>query len=133
MERLRERFESANRALTAFQEVVGKKNPSTIERDAAIQRFEFSFEACWKAGKQFLHDIEGLDVGSPKGAIRSFREVGVFSEDETILGLKMTDDRNLTVHMYNEVLAIEIYGKLLQYYGLLYDWVDRMDNRMKQT
>ncbi|TFJ91819.1 HI0074 family nucleotidyltransferase substrate-binding subunit [Lentibacillus salicampi] len=131
MERLRERLQTANRTLTAFQEVVVNEEPTAIERDAAIQRFEFSFEACWKAGKQFLFDIEGLDIGSPKGVLRSFREVGVFSGDETILGLQMADDRNLTVHTYHEELAIEIYGRLSQYYQLLYDWIDRMNNRMQ--
>lgn len=130
MERLHERLERANRVLTVFHEVVGVKKPSTIERDAAIQRFEFSFEACWKAGKQFLSDVEGLDIGSPKGVVRSFREVGIFSEDEAIIGLQMADDRNLTIHTYNEELAIEIYGKLTRYDTLLREWIDRMNQRI---
>ncbi|RYG74453.1 DUF86 domain-containing protein [Lentibacillus lipolyticus] len=131
MERLQERLGNANRALTAFYEVVGNDKPSTVERDAAIQRFEFSFEVCWKAGKQFLFNVEGLDVGSPKGVIRSFREVGVLSENEAILGLQMADDRNLTVHTYNEDLAMEIYGRLQQYYNLLRAWANRMESRIK--
>ncbi|SFA89943.1 Nucleotidyltransferase substrate binding protein like [Lentibacillus halodurans] len=86
MERLRERMENVNRTLTAFHELV-VNDPSTIERDAAIQRFKFSFEACWKTGKQFSFDIEGLDIGSSKGVIHSSREVCVLSEEESILGL----------------------------------------------
>ncbi|GGJ90359.1 nucleotidyltransferase [Lentibacillus kapialis] len=131
MERLQERLGNANRALIAFREVVVNDNPSAIERDAAIQRFEFSFEACWKTGRQFLFDVEGLDIGSPKGVIRSFREVGVFSEDETILSLQMTDDRNLTVHTYNEALAMEIYAKLPKYYSLLCDWIARLERKIR--
>jgi nucleotidyltransferase substrate binding protein (TIGR01987 family) len=130
MERLLERLQLANKALKAFHEVLQIDIPSSIERDAAIQRFEFSFEACWKAGKQFLFDIEGLDIGSPKGVIRSFREIGIFSEDETVLGLKMVDDRNLTVHTYNEELAIEIFKKLPKYYELLHKLMDRITSKI---
>lgn len=69
MERLHERIEVANKALNAFHEIIVIETPFTIERDAGIQRFEFSFEACWKTGKQYLYDVEGLDIGSPKGVI----------------------------------------------------------------
>ncbi|PLR82978.1 nucleotidyltransferase [Bacillus canaveralius] len=131
MERLLERLQLANKALKAFHEVIQIETPSSIERDAAIQRFEFSFEACWKAGKQFLYDIEGLDIGSPKGVMRSFHEVGTFSEEETILSLKMVDDRNLTVHTYNEELSIEIFGKLPKYYSLMRNWIDQLNSKMK--
>ncbi|MFC4023777.1 HI0074 family nucleotidyltransferase substrate-binding subunit [Oceanobacillus longus] len=130
MERLQERLQSANRALSTLRELVTIEKPSAIERDAAIQRFEFSFEACWKAAKQFLYDIEGVDIGSPKGVIRSSREVNLLSDDETTLGLHMVNHRNLTVHTYNEELAIEIFANLPQYYQLLRKWVDRMDDKL---
>ncbi|WP_181351246.1 nucleotidyltransferase substrate binding protein [Thalassobacillus sp. CUG 92003] len=52
-----------------------------VERDAAIQRFKFSFEASWKAAKEYLYDIEGVDAGSPKSVIRSCKEVHLL-EDE---------------------------------------------------
>ncbi|MBM7600622.1 nucleotidyltransferase substrate binding protein (TIGR01987 family) [Virgibacillus halotolerans] len=128
MERLHERLQSAKRALDTLREIVSIDEPSTIERDAGIQRFEYSFEACWKAAKQYLYDVEGLDIGSPKGVMRAFREVGIFSEDETILGLHMVNDRNLTVHTYNEELAIEIFSKLPHYHQLLSNWMDRLNN-----
>lgn len=128
MERLRERFHLATKALNSFRELAQVKQPSTIERDAALQRFEYSFEACWKTGKQFLFDIEGLDIGSPKGVVRSFRETNLFSEEETILALHMIDDRNRTVHTYNEELAIEIFRRLPEYYQLLNSWMVRMQH-----
>jgi len=36
----------------------------------------------------------------------------------------MTDDRNLTVHTYNEKLAMEIYGRLRTYQSILRAWLD---------
>lgn len=130
MERLSERMQATRKALAILTEALEYENPSSIVRDAAIQRFEYSFETCWKAGKQYLYDIEGLDVGSPKGVIRSFLEVGIFSEQETILGLKMVDDRNLTVHTYNEELAIKIFENLSRYLKFLTTWIDRMNSNM---
>lgn len=129
MEGLQERLQLADKALNTFHEIVKIKQPSAIERDAAIQRFGFSFEICWKTGKQFLYDVEGLEIGSPKGIMRSFREIDVFYEDETILGLQMVNDKNLTVHTYNEDLADEIFGELPQYYHLLRNWMDRLEDK----
>ncbi|HLT55717.1 MAG TPA: HI0074 family nucleotidyltransferase substrate-binding subunit [Bacillota bacterium] len=131
MERLQERIQSATKALKTLEELVKIKKPTTIERDAAIQRFEYSFEACWKAGKQFLFDVEGIDLGSPKGVIRSLRTVGILSEEETILGLHMVDHRNLTVHTYHEELAEEIFSYLPKYYDLLTNFIARIQSRVQ--
>ena len=95
---------------------------STLERDAIIQRFEFSFEAVWKAAQAYLRVVEGLDIASPKGVIRSCRELGLLTESETAQCLKMADDRNLTVHTYNEPLALAIYERILGHRYLLVKW-----------
>ena len=101
MERLNERLAVARRALGTLQEVLAVKSPSRIERDAAIQRFEYTCEAVWKAAQRYLHEIEGLSLGSPKGSIRASRDVGLLNDEQTTLGLEMIDDRNLTVHTYD--------------------------------
>jgi nucleotidyltransferase substrate binding protein (TIGR01987 family) len=129
---LNERIKMAEKALSAFEEVMALENRSTIVRDAAIHRFEFTFEAIWKAAKQMLFDIEGFDVGSPKGVIRSCREIGMMSEIEAILALQMVDHRNLTVHTYNETLAIGIYGQLKPYQGLLKQWLNEIKSRVSE-
>jgi nucleotidyltransferase substrate binding protein (TIGR01987 family) len=133
MERLYIRIASASKALTALREVVGIGDVSAITRDAAIQRFEFTFEAVWKAAKLYLKEIEGLDIGSPKGVLRASLEVGLLSENETSLGLEMVDDRNLTSHTYNEGLAVSIYERLDDYARLLSIWLKRMKERIEST
>ena len=129
MGRLRKRLESAKKALSSFEKLAMIEKPNDVERDAVIQRFEFSFDASWKAAKQYLYDIEGVDIGSPKGVIRSCREVKLLEDDEAILALEMVNDRNLTVHTYNEEVAIKIHSNLNRYYALLQQWVERMDER----
>ena len=126
MERLRERLQTADKALARFAEAMAVDNPNDLERDATIQRFEFTFEALWKAAKLFLLVHEGIDTASPKSVIRACRESGVLTEQEARQALLMADDRNLTVHMYNEPLAVEIYGRLRLHYPLMCQWLAAM-------
>lgn len=131
MERTRERLAIAQQALATLEELVGKSPPvSKVVRDAAIQRFEYTFEAVWKAVQLYLKEVEGLEVGSPKGAVRASLRVGVLGEDDARFALAMADDRNLTVHTYNEALAEAIYGRLVGYARLMDRWIGAMMERM---
>ena len=59
----------ASLAVATLRELAVLAKPTRVERDAAIQRFEYSFEATWKAAQRFLQIMEGIEVGSPKAAI----------------------------------------------------------------
>ena len=120
------RFATAARALQKLQEAVTKENLSEMERDGMIQRFEFCFEILWKCGKDYLKDVEGLEAASPKTVIRLLREVKMFTDEETVLALKMADDRNLTAHTYDENLAIELSARIRRYEQFMQEWYRRM-------
>ena len=120
------RFTTAAQALQKLQEAVTKENLSEMERDGMIQRFEFCFEILWKCGKDYLKDVEGLEAASPKTVIRLLREVKMFTDEETVLALKMADDRNLTAHTYDENLAIELSARIRRYEQFMQDWYRRM-------
>lgn len=125
MKRLRERLQLALRALGTFREVI-LDEPTSVERDAAIQRFEYTVEATWKACQRYLDVVHGIAIGSPKGCIRRAREVGLLSDEDTARALVMIDDRNLTSHTYNEQLASEIYGRFPLHSKVLERWLDSM-------
>lgn len=131
MERLNERLAIARRALNSLLEVLAISQPSRIERDAAIQRFEYTCEAVWKTAQRYLQDVEGISIGSPKGCLRTSRDVGLLTDEQTTLGLEMIDDRNLTVHTYNEAVAEEIYAGLPAYAHLLDAWLSAITQRMQ--
>ncbi len=126
MDRLRERLTLATRTHTRLAELAGRSPASEVERDAAIQRFEFCFEATWKAAQLCLQEREGLELASPKAAIRSSLQVGLLSEPDARLALAMADDRNLTVHTYNEELALRIFAELGRYAALLARWIEAL-------
>ena len=132
MERLRERLSVARRALSSLEELLVLERPSRVERDAAIQRFEYTCEALWKAAQRYLLVVEGLSVGSPKGCIRACRDVGLLADEQAAVGLEMVDDRNLTVHTYNEAVAERIHRNLSRYAGLLAAWLEAMEERVKE-
>jgi len=111
-ERFEERkadFLSANARL---QDVVTEPR-TDIVRDAAIQRFEFTFEAMWKVVKLYLNG-RGYKANSPRDVLKlAFGEGLIPTEDEADAWLQMLTDRNLTTHTYRESLAEEIYERIL--------------------
>jgi nucleotidyltransferase substrate binding protein (TIGR01987 family) len=133
VERLTQRLTTARAALSTLDELAHKPERSKVERDAAMQRFEYTFEAVWKAVQLYLREVEGLDLGSPKAVARASLQVGILDEGETRLALAMADDRNLTVHTYNEELAEEIAGRLPTHAALLRQWVEKIAARLPDT
>lgn len=122
MERLTRRLSDAESALARLGEVLAIDRPTDIERDAAIQRFEFTFEAVWKAAQRYLAVVEQIEAGSPDAVIRSCREVGIGDEDSAEARLRAAEDRNLTSHMYNEALVEAIFARLPEHRDSLVAW-----------
>jgi nucleotidyltransferase substrate binding protein (TIGR01987 family) len=116
----------ARRAVSSLSAVL-REAKTPVVRDAAIQRFEYSFEATWKAAQRHLRDREGLAAASPAATIRSAHGLGLLSEEQARLALEMAADRNLTVHTYNEPLAEQIFGRLPRYANLLDAWLRALE------
>ncbi|WP_297444272.1 HI0074 family nucleotidyltransferase substrate-binding subunit [Desulfurobacterium sp.] len=117
LEKLVEDFEKAlERLREAYLRTKNSdKNDYYFFRDSAVQRFEFTVEIFWKCIKSYLREIEGIECRSPKSCIREFFSAGHLNEEETILLLKMIDDRNLTSHTYREEVAERLFSKLEKY------------------
>ena len=120
MEKLKRRTEEVERALQTSEEI-SREPYSVIVRDAAIQRFEYTFEAFWKFLREYLGEYEGIKCNSPKSCFREVLSAGFISEEQAITCLEMTDDRNLTAHTYIENLAEIIYKKIESHCKLMED------------
>jgi len=126
VERLSERLAEAETALASFNELVHRTDRSVVERDAAIMRFTYTFEAVWKTAQRYLYEHEGLDVGSPKQAIRASRRIGLVTDDQAEAALRMADDRNLVVHVYREAVARDLDSRLPAHAATLAAWLTAM-------
>ena len=76
--------------------------------DGTIQRFEFTFELAWKTLKVFLED-QGIQCQSPKGCLREAFRLGWIADEDEEKWLALLQARNMTSHVYNEKMALEIY------------------------
>ncbi len=56
-------------------------------------------------------------------------EVGLLTPEETKKVLIMADDRNRTVHIYQERIAKEIYDRLTDYSRIMRKILDRIEER----
>jgi len=81
-------------------------------RDAAIQRFEFTFELAWKSVAAAAL-VQGLEVASPKRAWQAAFQLGWIDDDR--LWLDMLEDRNRASHSYREATAEKIHSRLAAY------------------
>lgn len=132
MDRTRRKLDSARKAVDTLFEVCDIVKPTAIERDAAIQRFEYSFETVWKAAQQVLSN-EGFQANSPRMSARYSREAGLLDDESAEAALRMLSDRNLTSHTYQESLAEEIFERLATHARLLKKWLDALETRTDQA
>ena len=119
MEKLIALTADARRALSTLREIL-EEQFSVIVRDAAIQRFEYTFEVVWKLTREHIKVDEGVISNSPKTCFRNAFKAGLLDEEETVLAMEMTDDRNRTVHTYHEEVARAIFARIPEYSALMH-------------
>lgn len=101
-------------ALARFGELLEPKD--MIERDAMIQRFEFTFDLGWKTLKTLLEDTYSVDAPTPLQAFQEAIRIGILDESHTWLAMR--DMRNLTSHSYSETTAIRLVEQAKDFHAL---------------
>ncbi len=123
MKRLEQIANDFMKALAALEDAA-RQAKSELEIDGTIQRFEFSFELFWKLLKVYLEG-QGLIVRTPRDSFKEAFRLGIV-DDEAIC-LRMLDDRNLTVHLYDEQTSREVFVRIKNdYVKLLQGSLDKM-------
>ena len=98
-------------------------------RDAAIQRFEFSFELAWKS-IQAAARVEGQECSSPRTAFSTAWRNRWIAEESVWLG--MLDERNKTSHTYRDAVAREVFGNLPRHLPHLNQLCDALAKRLAE-
>lgn len=81
-------------------------NPDIITRAAIIQFFEVTMELAWKTLKDYLEAQKFIEINSPKSVIKKAFETGLIKDGHG--WMDALEDRNLTVHTYDEDKARDI-------------------------
>jgi len=116
--------------LTAFVSALARledaleQDKTEWTRDAAIQRFEVTFELAWKSIALFARR-EGIECASPRQAFRTAFRLGWIEDRQ--LWLAMLDDRNRTSHTNSEATAEAIFADLRGYHLALSGLVERLE------
>ena len=110
-EKLSLALKKLSNALGRLDEAVAEP-PSSIQSDAVLQRFEFTFELCWKALRIYLAEAEGIEVTSPKGTLKAAFRHGLIQGTEEQQFLQMLEDRNTSAHVYDERESHEIFARV---------------------
>lgn len=106
MSKMQSQYEDLIKALGRLKEAIILPADSTINQDASIQRFEFTFELAWKLMKSII-EREGLIAVSPKNVIRQGASINLIEDPKK--WLEFLENRNLSVHTYEEVIAQKVY------------------------
>jgi uncharacterized protein YutE (UPF0331/DUF86 family) len=123
------RLAEAEAALATLDEVAARASNSLIERDSAILRLIYTFEAVWKACQHLLAEREGVEVGSPNVTIRAARRLGWLSDEDAEAAMRVARDRNLAVHMYRGQIGEEIADRLAGHAAVLRRWLDTLSEQ----
>lgn len=123
--RWQHRFSNYRKALAKLTQAVELLSEQ-VERDEAvdellqeglIQRFEYTHELAWKVMKDYAEYQGYTDVRGSRDAIRRALEMDLISDKRW---LETIEDRNLTVHNYDNEIASEIYENIMSIYCPLF-------------
>ena len=95
-----------NQAIQSLQAALVPPPANDRERDGAIQRFEYTFELTWMAGKKVL-ELYGITSTSPRNVIRDLAQQGWIASAEAWLAFLAA--RNATTHTYEAKTAEEVF------------------------
>ena len=126
MARLGTRLAEAEAALATLDEAVGTEPRSLMERDSAILRLIYTFEAVWKACQHLLAEREDTEVASPNTSIRAARRLGWLSDEDAEAAMRIGRDRNLAVHMYRGQIGADIDERLTRHAAVLRRWLEAL-------
>ena len=83
-------------------------------QDAIVKRFEYTYEAAWKAVK-FILEAKGVFEIHPSDIFREAFAAGWISDAEVFR--QMIASRNITSHQYSEARAGEICNQIREVYN----------------
>ena len=137
--RWQQRFNNYRKALVKLAQAVEllscqvnrEEAVDELLQEGLIQRFEYTHELAWKVMKDYAEYQGYTDVRGSRDAIRKALEMGLVDDRRW---METIEDRNLTVHNYDNEIASEIYAHIMQvYYPLFMSFEQKMYSLVEPT
>jgi nucleotidyltransferase substrate binding protein (TIGR01987 family) len=131
--RWQQRFENFDRALSLLKDALSR-GPSALnqlEKEGAVQRFEYTLELAWKTVKDYLEQSGVvLSAVTPRQVIKDAFAARILDDGQT--WIDMIDHRNLLSHTYDAAKfeeAVEaIHGRYLAAFAQVRDLLGARKN-----
>lgn len=100
--------EDLEKAVSRLKEALIEE-PTDLNKDASIQRFEFTFELAWKLMQEALK-VNRIESYGVKSVVRESARLGLIEDPE--VWFKFLEARNATTHTYDQDEARKVYEKI---------------------
>ena len=121
-------LEDLKQAVERLKEAVVLE-PTRINQDGTIQRFEFTFELSWKLMRTVLL-VQGIDCFSPRDCIRKVAQAGLIDDPEK--WFEFLKARSLTTHVYDQKMADKIYEKAKEFPKVVEELMEKVEVELKE-
>ncbi|MGO8839023.1 MAG: nucleotidyltransferase substrate binding protein [Limisphaerales bacterium] len=127
--RWKQRFENYEKALLLLREAMADiESLSDLEKEGAVQRFEFTVELAWKTLKDYLeHSGVALAQITPKNVVKQAFSAKIIRDGQ--LWIDMLDCRNLMSHNYDEKILNQAVRKMSGFLPALNELHDFLKQR----
>lgn len=116
--RWRQRFENYQKALMQLARFIAKGELNEFELQGLIQCFEYTYELAWNTMRDFLQSEGHTDLVGSRTTLKAAFKAGLINDAEG--WGKMIEDRNISVHTYNEGTAEQIASDIFSLYFQLF-------------
>ena len=127
-----QRFSNYRKALNRLKQAVKilseqmetRQEVDDLLKEGLIQRFEYTHELVWKVMKDYAEYQGYTEIRGSRDAFRKAFEMNLIRDKRWMNSI---EDRNLTLHNYDDDTAEEIYEAIVNvYYPLFLEFENRM-------
>jgi len=129
-----QRFNNYKKAMSQLEAAVilmDERDLSLLEKQGAIQAFEFTHELAWKTMKDFFNERGNSEIYGSKDSARQAFQYGLIEDGDT--WLQMVKSRNLTSHTYNEKTSEDIIHLIrMAYFKAFKQFEEKMESILEE-
>ena len=117
-------------AVRMFSEAIANVKDE-LDRDGAIQRFEYTFELAWKSLKRYFEHFTGFSDDNIKNILREAGKQGLISSVEDWFDYQK--GRNLSSHSYSGKVAKNVFEIAVRFEKDVISLLEKLENIVGNT